>query len=280
MLYLVNFSQKVLDFCELSPYCRDMSSDRRRLDITTLLVERGAVNISELADSFGISHMTIRRDLEILEMEGYARRIRGGAISAVSRSYEPPILQRQNIEHAAKTAIGKAAADLLEEGETAIIDVGTTTLEMAKAINPRLALTIVTSSILIATELSAKPQIRTILSGGVVRKGEMSLIGARAEDCMSDINCDSVFLGVAGISEEKGLTEYNLDDTRVKQAAIRSARRVVVLADATKIGRVAFANVAPISQIDVLVTNASPQNKIILALESEGVEIIHVEPIS
>jgi DeoR/GlpR family transcriptional regulator of sugar metabolism len=280
MLYLVNFSQKILDFCELSHYCRDMSSDRRRLNITTLLAERGVVNISELADSFGISHMTIRRDLEILEMEGYARRIRGGAISAVSRSYEPPILQRQNIESAAKTAIGKAAADLLEDGETAIIDVGTTTLEMAKAINPRLALTIVTSSILIATELSARPQIRTILSGGIVRKGEMSLIGARAEDSMSDINCDSVFLGVAGISEEKGLTEYNLDDTRVKQAAIRSARRVVVLADATKIGRVAFANVAPISQIDVLVTNASPQNKVILALESEGVEIIHVEPIS
>ncbi len=255
-----------------------MSSEFRRVAILTRLANQGEARIGELAQEFGISEMTIRRDLEILELEGHARRVRGGAISAISRSYEPPIIQRQGVEQIAKTAIGKAAADLLKDGETAIIDVGTTTLEMAKAINPRLSLTIVTSSILIAAELSHRPQIRTIVSGGIIRTGEMSLIGARAEDSFSDLNCDVVFLGVAGINLEKGLTEYNLDDTRVKQSAIRAAHRCVVLADASKIGKIAFANVADISKVDVLVTNASPSNKLIKSLQDVGVEVIHVEP--
>jgi len=257
-----------------------MSSDLRRVAILTKLASDGEARIAELAHAFGTSEMTIRRDLEILELDGHARRVRGGVISAVSRSYEPPIFQRQNVELLAKTSIGKAAADLLKDGETAIIDVGTTTLEMAKAINPRLSLTVITSSILIAAELSSRPQVRTIVSGGIVRKGEMSLIGARAEDSFSDLNCDVVFLGVAGISQDKGLTEYNLDDTRVKQAAIRAAHRCVVLADASKIGKIAFANVADISKVDVLVTNASPDNKVIKALQDAGVEVIHTEPIN
>jgi len=111
-----------------------------------------------------------------------------------------------------------------------------------------------------------------------VRPGEMSLIGARAEAAYADLNCDSIFLGVAGISAEKGLTEYNLDDTRVKQVALDAAQRCIVLADATKLGRVAFATVAPISRVDVLITDALPSNPIIRALEDADVEVIHVEP--
>ena len=111
-----------------------------------------------------------------------------------------------------------------------------------------------------------------------MRPGEMSLIGARAEDSYADLNCDSVFLGVAGISPTKGLTEYNLDDTRVKQRAIEAAQRCIVLADATKLGRVAFATVAAISQVDVLITDALPTNPIVRALEDADVEVIHVEP--
>jgi DeoR family transcriptional regulator of aga operon len=107
----------------------------------------------------------------------------------------------------------------------------------------------------------------------------MSLIGARAENSFSDLNCDTVFLGVAGISASKGLTEFNLDDTRVKQEAIKAGSRVVVLADATKIGKIAFANVAPIDVVDILITNASPNNKEISQIREAGIEVIHVEPI-
>ena len=257
-----------------------MGSDLRRARILAKLNSAGQASISDLAAEFHLSEMTIRRDLEALEFGGHARRVRGGAIAAQSRSYEPPIILRANQEHEAKMRIGRAAAELLADGETAIIDVGTTTLEMARAINTKLVLTIITSSLRIATELTSKPQVRTIVTGGVVRKGELSLIGARAEGSFSDLNCDSVFLGVAGISVTKGLTEYNLEDTRVKQEAIKAASRVIVLADASKIGKIAFASVAALKEVDILVTNAAPSNEEIKKIKRLGIDVIHVEPIA
>lgn len=256
-----------------------MSFYSRKTAILARLALEGEASIAGIAKEFGVSEMTVRRDLEILESEGLARRVRGGAISATSRSYEPPILTRSSHEHEAKKRIGKAAANLLKDGETVIIDVGTTTLEMVKSIDARLQLTVVTSSLPIAGELAKKPQIRTIVTGGVVRKGELSLTGARAEDSFRDLNCDTVFLGVAGVTADKGLTEYNLDDTRVKMEAIKAASRCIVLADASKIGKVAFANVAPLSAIDILITNALPSDKTIKEIKKAGVEIIHVEPL-
>jgi DeoR family transcriptional regulator of aga operon len=244
----------------------------------SLLAEDGEVRIVNLAQILRISEMTIRRDLEALEMEGMARRVRGGAISSISRSYEPPLQQRELNEHEAKVSIGRAAADLLRDGEIAILDVGTTTLEMARAINRRQTLTIVAASLPIALELGQKPEIRTLVIGGIVRQGELSLIGQSAENFYSDLNCDTVFLGVAGITAEKGLTEYNLEDARVKQVALRAARRCVVLADATKLGKVAFATVADIDVVDILITDASPNHPIIKALEDHDIEVIHVNP--
>lgn len=255
-----------------------MSSDTRRREILNLLAETGEVKVANLASILRTSEMTIRRDLEALEMEGVARRVRGGAISSISRSYEPPLQQRELRERSAKISIGRAAADLLRDGEIAILDVGTTTLEMARAINRRQTLTIVAGSLPIALELGQKPEIRTLITGGMVRQGELSLIGLRAESFYSDLNCDTVFLGVAGISIEKGLTEYNLDDARVKQAALRAARRCVVLADASKLGKVAFATVASIDVVDVLITDAPPTHPVVQALEEHDVEVIHVEP--
>ena len=255
-----------------------MNSKTRRLTIAEQLKAEGEVSIVELASMFGTSEMTIRRDLDLLESKGVARRARGGAISIQGRSYEPPILQRATHMSQAKHRIGVAAATLLHESETVVLDVGTTVHEMAKAIRPDLSITVITSSLLIAADLSAKPLIRTIVTGGVVRHGEMSMIGSRAEASFDDLNCDTVFLGVAGVSDTKGITEYNLDDAKVKQAAIKSARRVVVLADATKIGQVAFVTVAPIRAIDLLVTNAGPENPIIRSIKKLGIEVLHVEP--
>jgi DeoR family transcriptional regulator of aga operon len=259
-------------------YYRTINTEDRRQIILQRLQEEGEVAFGELAQGLGTSEMTIRRDLELLEIEGIARRVRGGAIAVRSRSYEPPILQRSSHEAGAKKRIGQAAAALLEDGESTILDVGTTVLEMAKAISPSLSLTVITSSLLIATELAGKPLANVIVTGGVVRHGEMSLIGPQAEESFAGFNCDSIFLGVAGVSETKGLSEYNLDDARVKRAAMNAARRVVVLADASKIGQLAFANVALLSEIDLLITNASPDHRSVRAIKEQGVEVLHVEP--
>ena len=162
--------------------------------------------------------------------------------------------------------------------ETVILDVGTTTLEMAKAISPDLSLSVITSSLLIASELDRKPKVRTIVTGGVLRSGEMSLVGSRAEASYRDLNCDTLFLGVAGVDIDKGLSEYNMDDAMVKQSALSAARRVVVLADASKIGHVAFVSVAALNVVDLLVTDASPDGDIIRDIKDHGVEVLHVEP--
>ena len=167
-----------------------VDSKTRRSTIAERLRTQGEASIVELAALFGTSEMTIRRDLDQLEDDGLARRARGGAISVQSRSFEPPILQRASHSSDAKHAIGAAAASMLRENETVFLDVGTTTHEMAKAIAPDVPITAITSSLLIAMELSTKPAVKTIVTGGVIRLGEMSLIGPRAQASFADLNFD------------------------------------------------------------------------------------------
>ena len=237
------------------------------------LAANGEVGFTELAEEFGVSEMTIRRDLESLEADGLARRVRGGAISVVSRSYEPPLSVRAATASEAKAAIGATAAALVNDGDTIIIDVGTTTLELAKALHGRRGLTVVTPSLPIAAELGTDPDIRVLVTGGQVRIGELSLTGGMAEDAFTSMNCDLAFIGVAGICAAPGLTEYNPDDARVKRAAMSAARRTIVLADSSKLGRVAFSTVAPLSSVDVLVTDAPADNPTALDIAAAGVDI-------
>jgi DeoR/GlpR family transcriptional regulator of sugar metabolism len=252
-----------------------VSAKTRRLNITEQLRVEGEVAISELARQFGTSEMTIRRDLDYLEEHRVARRTRGGAISVQSRSFEPPILQRSSYHAREKAAIGRAAAALVRENETIFLDGGTTPQAMARALSPDVPITVITPSLLIAMELSTKPAVRTILTGGVLRLGELSLIGARAENSFTDLNCDAVYVGAAGVTETNGLCEFNLDDAEVKRAAIANGRRVIVLADDSKIGRVAVVTFAPIRDLDVLVTNASPNHPVVCAIREFDVEIVY-----
>ncbi len=204
--------------------------------------------------------------------------MRGGAIATLSRSYEPPLAGRATDQLPAKRAIARAAAELVDFGETAILDVGSTTLELARCLRGRGGLTILTPSIRVATELAEDPNVRVILSGGIVRPGEFSLIGDLAERTFEQLNCDVVFLGVGGMQAEKGLTEYNLDDTRVKQAAIKAASRRVALADHTKLDRVCLARIAPFEEIDVLITDAEPEHPLLEVIRDAGVQVICVNP--
>lgn len=255
-----------------------MKSKVRRSAIAQKLLDEGEAFIAELAVSYGSSEMTIRRDLDLLEFEGRARRIRGGAIPIQSRSFEPPVLLRSSKESGVKRALARAALSQLQPNETVIIDGGSTTHEFAKAIPSDFPLTVFTSSLLIVSELNTKSAIRTFVTGGMVRVDELTLVGPLAIDSYKAINCDSLFMSVAGVSAEKGLTDPNMDDSYVKNAAMSAARRVIVLADSSKIGLVALVNVAPINRIDLLITNISPDNKTISAIKDQGVEVLHVEP--
>ncbi len=250
---------------------------QRRQWLRRQLEAKGSVGLTEAAAELGVSEQTIRRDLDLLAQSGLTiQKVRGGATYGVapSRGYEPPFAQRSASSSAAKTAIGRAAAELVNPGDTVIIDVGTTALELARALCGMRDLTVVTASLPVANELGNDKGIRVIVTGGQVRSGELSLTGGMAEDAFKQWNCDLAFIGVAGVSP-LGLTEYNPEDSRVKQAAIRAARRTVVLADVTKLGRVAFSTVAQLSEVTALVTDAAPGDASLEELSSTGIEVIH-----
>ena len=232
------------------------------------------MSVAELSREAGVSEMTIRRDLEALERTGALRRVHGGAISGVSRSYEPPFALRAGRCGDAKERIGRLAASLVSDGDSLVIDVGSTTLELARALRDASRLTIMTPSLRVADELAENAGLRVIVTGGTVRPGERSLIGDLAERAFEELHPDVAFLGVGGIDGGAGLTEFHLEDTRVKRAALDSARRCVVLADSTKLGKVAFARVCALDRVDVLVTDSDADPAALEPIHQAGVEVL------
>lgn len=239
-----------------------------------LLGEQGEITVAGLSRTLAVSEMTVRRDLEALERQGLLRRVRGGAISAVSRGYEPPYGLRAGRAIEAKARIARKAASLVGDGEALVIDVGTTALELARALSTRAGLTILTPSFRAAELLTPNPDLRVIVTGGNVRPGELSLVGDLAERAFSDLHCDVAYLGAGGVDASVGVTEFNLDDARVKRAAVASARRCVVLADASKLDRVALAKVCPVERLDVLITDEDAPDEVLARLRERDVEVL------
>lgn len=248
----------------------------RHRAILDLLEEKGEVRVSDLCGRFSVSEMTIRRDLAELERSGLLRRIYGGAVNARGRSYEPPFLSRAGAHQFQKERIGKLAADLIHDGESIALDVGTTTLEIARALKERsnLNLTIITASLHITNVLANSPGIRLIVVGGVLRFGELSLVGHLAERAFREFYVDKLFLGVGGISLEAGLTEFNLEDALVKQAMLKTAKERYVVANSSKLGRIAFTHIAPLNDVHVLITDSEANEKVIQALREHGLRVM------
>lgn len=206
-----------------------------------------------LSKALGVSPATVRRDLTELEKRGLIRRTHGGALPLSGTSFEPTVGQKSTEQVEEKRRIGKVAASLVRDGETIILDAGTTTLEIARALSGRRDLTVVTNSLSIAAELANLEGVHVILTGGDLRKNTMALVGPAAEGFLRTITADRVFLGINGISPERGLTTPNLLEAATKRAMVRAASEVVVVADHSKLGRVTFAHVADLHHIDRLV---------------------------
>lgn len=250
-----------------------MNKPERHAAAVEALTRRGRVEVAELAARFGVSEMTVRRDLQELERRDLCRRVHGGAVPGTSRSYEPPFSVREQREAEAKSAIARGVVDLLGTGETVLLDVGTTTLEVARALRGRSNLTVLTPSLPIANVLADEAGLRVICLGGVARPGERSLVGSLTVEAIRQFYVDVLVLGVGGLDVDAGLTEFNLDDAAVKRAALERSSRLVVAADETKLGSVAFASVAPANRVDVLVTNAAPDHDQVRGLRDLGADI-------
>jgi DeoR/GlpR family transcriptional regulator of sugar metabolism len=248
-----------------------MNSKQRSELIVKLLKSNNRVSVSELAKYTSASKMTIRRDLEALENDGALRRIHGGAISAISISQVTPFSVRSQQNLDAKRRIAQKTASMLIEGDTVILDVGTTTLEIAKALHGRRNLTVFTPSLRAAVILAKEPGIKLIVSGGLVSFGEQSLVGDFATRVLSELIFDIFIMGAGGVHVNIGVTEHSLDDALVKRCALKSAQKCILVADSSKLDKVTFARVCPMKLVDVLITDeATPQRlKPYLATDTE-----------
>jgi DeoR/GlpR family transcriptional regulator of sugar metabolism len=253
-----------------------MENQLRHGMIIELVQEKGEVSVAELSASIGVSSMTIRRDLETLESEGALQRVHGGAIIDASRSYILPYSVRTQRNKDAKERIGAAAATLLQDREAVILDAGTTTLEVARALRGRRNLTVVTLSLQVANLLVKNRGIRLIMTGGTVVPGEQSMVGDFAENAFSNVRCDTFVMGVGGICLESGCTDFSLDDARVKRAALARAQRCIVVADSSKLGKVCFAQICPLGRLDVLVTDSGVSEESLSRFAEERVEVVVV----
>lgn len=255
-----------------------MEVGERRTQVEARIVGAGEMSFSALAAEFDVSEMTIRRDVEVLQSAGLVRRVTGGAIALLGTASEPSYGLRA--EHAAdsKAHIARKIADLLVAGETVALDSGSTVAAVAKAIRGRdLGLTIVTPSITVATTLADEPDTKIFLVGGAVRPGELSLIGPEAERGFGRYNCDTFVLGVAGVHARRGLTDYHPQEAAVKQAALAASSRVILGADAVKLGQVYLINIAPLSGVHALVTDGAADDPTVEAARSAGIDVITVQ---
>jgi DeoR family glycerol-3-phosphate regulon repressor len=255
-----------------------MPAEIRRAHIVASVEKAGFVSVSSLAVELGVSHMTIRRDVSLLESRGKFQRTHGGAIAGerLSRtSYdedEPAFDQRMRRHAAGKSAIAKAAAGLIGQGESIGLDVGTSVLALASEIRDRDDLRIFTNNLRAAMTL-ARSNSALYMLGGKIRGAEYSVVGSGAVDQLHSHFIDRVFIGVSGI-DGHGLYDYSPEDTEVKRALMANTGSVVVLCDASKFGRRALARVAPLSAINVVVTDAPPPADIAAELARLGVQVV------
>lgn len=250
------------------------SSELRRSQILQELDSQGSVTVLTEAARHQTSPMTIRRDLMELERTGLVRRVHGGAVAARGRSYEPPYITRAQEAHDAKASIADTAAHLVTEGESIAIDTGSTCHQVAMALTSRRNLTIVTPALRVAEAMSEASDVRVILTGGVLRQGENSLVGNLAARAFHELSVDRLFLGCAGVDPAFGISDYNWDDVLVKQAMVRSAKEVVLVADSRKFSHIAFARIAGLEAVSTLITDQQPAGPLAEALQSAGVAVV------
>lgn len=255
-----------------------MLPDERHRTILEVVSSEGKITVGDICDLFDVSEMTARRDLRILDRQGFLRRVHGGAVSNLGRSYEPPYNLRITQATEAKQAIGRKAADFVYDGDSIALDVGTTTLEIARALQGKRNLTIVTASLTIANEIAAQfslgTDVRLIMTGGIVQPREFSMIGHIAESVYRQFHVDKAFIGIGGLSLEEGLTEYNLEDALVKRPLLKSAHEKIVVAEGAKFGRITFASIGPLSAIQSIITDKSAPEDIVNALIEKGINVV------
>jgi len=228
------------------------SREQRQETVLMVLREAGMATVSDLGHRLGVAEMTIRRDLEALEAAGVLQRFHGGARIVATSAFEPPFAFRERTNPGGKRAIAAVVAQLVEDGETVIVDGGSSGLAVAAALEGK-RITVCPLSLRVAWAFERSASVDLLLAPGVVRRGELSISGAETIEFLRTHHFDRYILTASALSVEDGFTEWNVEDAAVKRASIGAARSVVAAVDATKVGRSAFVEICPLARADLVV---------------------------
>jgi DeoR family transcriptional regulator of aga operon len=240
--------------------------------IVEQLSANGSVGVGDLAASLGVSAATVRRDLALLEEQRLLARTHGGAV-AHGVLYELPLRYRSARHQEEKARIARAAVERVADGAAVGMTGGTTTTEAARALSDRRGLTVVTNSLSIASELAVRPNLKLVVTGGVARPESYELVGPLAEASLAGLNLDVVLIGVDGITAAAGLTTHHEVEAHTNRALISRARRVIVVADSSKVGQVAFARICELGAVHEVITDQAADAGEVAAIREAGVEI-------
>jgi DeoR family transcriptional regulator of aga operon len=253
-----------------------MLIEERRQHILSLIQKHGRVLVDELSSNLDLSKITIRKDLDYLESKDLLVRTHGGALPAHAGALsDPPIREKEDLHHEEKIRIAKAAAAMISEGQCIILDSGTTTIEIARALPSFHHLTVITNALNIAAEL-ASSDFEIILIGGTLRKNSLSVVGPLAEDVLKEMHADIVFLGVDGFDVRVGLTTPNVLEARVNRAMVQAAEKVVAVCDSSKFNRKSLSLIVPASAIDCVITDSNLSPEDVKAIREVNIEVTTV----
>ena len=233
-----------------------MMAEERRTQILHIVRSEGRARVNDLASRFSSSAVTIRNDLNELHQRGLVLRSHGGAVLPEKILRESPVYERLKTHSEQKRRIGAAAVTLIHDGETIILDSGTTTLEIARQIKHKQGLQVITNGVNIAAELLDAAGIQTFMVGGTIRGDSASIVGRSAEEMFEQFSADKVFLSGAGCDPDFGVSGANLDETMVNRAMIRIAREIILVADASKFSKRSMVRIAAFSEIDVVISDS------------------------
>jgi DeoR family transcriptional regulator of aga operon len=248
-----------------------MRQEERLSLILEELSAKGSVGVAELAGVLRVSTASIRRDLQLLERQRLLSRTHGGAVAG-GMTYELPLRYRGGQHREEKQRIALAAAARVDDHVLTVgLTGGTTTTGVARQLVDRQGLTIVTNALNIAAELAVRPNLRLVVTGGTARSESYELVGPQAEVVLEAMNLDLAFVGVDGLTASGGLTTHHDVEAHTNRVLIERARRVIVVADGSKIGRLAFARICDVDDVDELITDGAADGAEVARIEGAGV---------
>jgi DeoR family transcriptional regulator, aga operon transcriptional repressor len=253
-----------------------MMAEERRTQILQTVRSVGRVRVNELANRFNTSAVTIRNDLNELHQRGLVLRSHGGAVLPDKILRESPVHERLKAHSDEKRRIGAMAATLINDGETIILDSGTTTLEIARQLKKKQGLHIITNGVNIAAELLDARDAQVFIVGGTVRGESASISGRFTEEMFDQFSADKLFLSGAGCDLDFGVSGANLEETMVNRAMLRISREIILVADASKFSKRSMSRIAPFAEIDTVISDTSLSEEIQTKLRAQGCNLILV----